>query len=90
MIDKLQETYNKLIHKSDIQWALGTSSDAHMLAMGSQLQHSSWAFQEAAEMLLHDFPELIPRETIRQRQIRKGHLEEESTEEPKIKVEEEG
>lgn len=87
MIDKLQTFYNLLIHKSNIQYAMATSPDKHFDGLREGFESSAWAFQEAAALLKNDFPELIYRETNREKEIRQHHMQEESTEAPKEKIE---
>lgn len=89
MIDKLQHTYNQLIHQSNLQWAISKNEGKDWDGKRDMLQTLAYGFQEAAAMLLQDFPALKYRETHREKEIREHHLQEEESIEPKEKVEQE-
>lgn len=76
MIDKLQEHYNLLIHQSNIQFILSITPSKELDNKRESLQTLAYGFQEAAAMLRHAFPELIYRETMREKEIREHHIEE--------------
>lgn len=80
MIDKLQDTYNKLIHQSNMQWHLSKSKEEEWKDKSYELQTLAYAFQESAAYIAFDFPEIKVRMTDRERDIREHHMSEEPSE----------
>lgn len=85
IMDKIQEQYNLLVHQSDIQYTLSITKSKKLDGKRDYLQALAYGFQEAAAMLRHAFPELIYRQTIREKEIREHHLEDEASQRDELK-----
>ncbi len=86
MKDKLQEAYDKLVRLSNINWTL--SNEDFMNPLKRELIAKAEAFEAAADCLFDKFRDIIvPHDSMRFIFIREHHMQEESTDELKVKTE---